>query len=108
MQTNQSYLSEFRETVKHNYRHFFALDDNSNEQMRIPQMPDFQIQLYLKQALADNFPVRIQFNNQTTDAVGRLKKLSEERYLVTSGDAHLTRILNVLEIQAIQKLPQKV
>ncbi|MCI1923072.1 MAG: hypothetical protein LKJ43_00955 [Lentilactobacillus buchneri] len=51
MQSNQSYLTEIRDTVKNNYRRFFAIDSTKPTYNDLPQMPEFQIQLFLRNCL---------------------------------------------------------
>ncbi|MCV3740416.1 hypothetical protein OF387_04150 [Lentilactobacillus hilgardii] len=104
MQSNQSYLTEIRDTVKNNYRRFFAIDSTKPTYNDLPQMPEFQIQLFLNQTLKTGFPIKIQFNNQSPAMSGKLTKLSNERYLLTNQQHNMTRIVNILEIRSIQKI----
>ncbi|EHL96069.1 hypothetical protein HMPREF9103_02549 [Lentilactobacillus parafarraginis F0439] len=103
MQNNQSYLAEIRDTVKNNYRHFFALDDMPTQPTQLPQMPEFQIQLFISRALKNHFPINIQFNDHSPEMSGNLSKLTNERFLLTDSNQHITRILNILEIKAIKR-----
>ncbi|MFD1126153.1 hypothetical protein ACFQ22_12405 [Lentilactobacillus raoultii] len=104
MQNNQSYLTEIRKTVKQNYRQFFALDKHKPLCRNCQQMPEFQIQLFIDRAITAKFPIRICFNNEAPAMSGILTRLSDGRYLLTNSREHLLRILNIVEIQSIQRL----
>ncbi|GHP12859.1 hypothetical protein YK48G_02840 [Lentilactobacillus fungorum] len=100
MQNNQSYLSEITKSVKDNYNRFFELVTTTN---RVKQMPTFQLKLFINQALTQNFPVVIQFNDQTPDIAGHLKQINEQRFVVTSASNRLSRLFSLGEVQAIKK-----
>lgn len=100
MQNKQSYLSEITKTFINNYERFFEIVRNTRQ---IKQMPTFQINYFIKQTLENNFPVTIEFNDQDVEQSGYLSKISDDRYLLTSDDNRLTRIIRVAEIKAIRK-----
>lgn len=100
MQNKQSYLSEITKTFINNYDRFFEIVRN-NRQMK--QMPTFQINYFIKQTLENKFPITIEFNDQDEEQSGYLSKISNNRYLLTSDDNRLTRIIQVAEIKAIRK-----
>lgn len=106
MQSNQSYLTEIRDTVKNNYRRFFALDQPKAGSEKIPQMPAFQIRLFIDKALQQKMVIEIQFNNGTPAMHGKMRRLSQKRYLLTDSHQKLSRILNIVEIQSIKRIDQ--
>lgn len=66
-------------------------------------MPTFQLNLFIEKALVNNFPVIVQFNDQTPDTAGYLKQIAKGRFLITSADKRFHRLFSVSELQAIKK-----
>ena len=100
MQNKQSYLSEISKTFRNNYDRFFEIVRDTQQ---INQMPTFQINYFIDQTLKNNFPITIEFNDQDQEQSGYLTKISTNRYLLTSNDNRLSRIVNLEEIKAIKK-----
>lgn len=99
MQNKQSYLSEISKSVKDNYYRFFEITPHT----QLKQMPTFQLNFFIDQALSRNFQVTIQFNDQTPAATGILNRISGDRYLVTSSDGSMNRLFSLGEIQSIKR-----
>ena len=100
MQNKQSHFSEITKTFKDNYDRFFEIVRDTHQ---IKQMPTFQLNYFIKQTLENHFPITIEFNDQLEEQSGYLRKLSDDRYLLTSDDNRLSRIVTIAEIKAIKK-----
>ncbi len=103
MQNKQSYFSEITKTFKDNYDRFFEIVRDTHQ---IKQMPTFQLNYFIKQTLENHFPITIEFNDQLEEQSGYLRKLSDDRYLLTSDDNRLSELSRLLKLRQSKNINQ--
>lgn len=93
-------LYSFTRGARQKYHQLFA---PTFTQLRLKQMPTFQLQLFLKQAINQRLVVQIDFNSGGESIVGYVSRLSQDRYLITTHNHRFTRIAQLSDIKAIQR-----
>lgn len=100
MPTETAPLATFTNYLKHTYEQFLQ-EPTVHTNIKLKQMPTFQLEYYLKQARNKHLLVTVTFNDNTPQMIGYLKLLNDQRYLIYNADQTLIRITNISEIKAI-------
>ena len=101
MQNKSNSLYAFTRGARQKYHHLFA---PTFTQLRLKQMPVFQLQLFLEQAIDQNLMVQVDFNSGGESVIGNVNRLNDNCYLITTQNQRFTRIAKLSNIKAVQRI----
>ncbi|GAB5052353.1 hypothetical protein [Pediococcus ethanolidurans] len=100
LQQNHNRMTRF---VQNSYQKLFSEPSLNGIE---PQMPLFQVNSFLNQAINKNYTVTIQINANETiyETTGTLTKITDERFILTNSHKNVTYLLGNADIRFIKKL----
>lgn len=100
MQNQKSNLANITQFAQQQYQKLFSPINN----IEFKQMPLFQIELFLQQTINDQLIVQLDFKDQSNSIIGQIFKLNQERYLITTQNKKINKLLFINEIKAIHQI----
>ncbi|WP_172189785.1 hypothetical protein [Lentilactobacillus kribbianus] len=100
MQNQKSNLANITQFAQQQYQKLFSPINN----IEFKQMPLFQIELFLQQTIHDQLIVQLDFKDQSNPIIGQIFKLNQERYLITTQNKKINKLLFINEIKAIHQI----
>ncbi|AVK60288.1 hypothetical protein C5Z25_00195 [Lactobacillus sp. CBA3605] len=111
MQNKQSNLKYISKNLQASYRQFFDEFTSAAEVVvpLLPQMPTFQLTLFLTQAQAKHYPIMLQMQPSLTETHpynihGRLKTLASGQLVLVNHDQQLTHIIEADQIRYLKRI----
>lgn len=102
MQNNSNKnLYSLTHDVRQKYQQLFSPTFNH---LRLKQMPEFQLRLFLNQAYNNQLTVRLDFNSGGVSVIGMVSVIGNDRYLVATKNQRFTRIAKLTDIKSIQRV----
>ncbi|BDZ30794.1 hypothetical protein RA086_06450 [Lactiplantibacillus sp. WILCCON 0030] len=110
MQSKQTSLKIVSKNLQASYRQF--MDDFTSPAEVVapllPQMPSFQLQLFLSQAQANHYQIMLQMQPSLTETHpynihGVLKTLASGQLVLVNRRQHLTHLITVDQIRYLQR-----
>lgn len=101
MQNKSNNIYALTHNARQMYNQLFA---PTFEQTEFKQMPAFQLEIFLQKAIKQNLTVQLDFNTDGPSVVGRIHQLNANKFLITTNNQRFTKITNLDDIQAIQRV----
>ncbi|MCY9806903.1 hypothetical protein OXT66_04980 [Lentilactobacillus senioris] len=94
-------LYSFTRGARQKYHQLFA---PTFTRLNLKQMPSFQLRLFLKQATNQRLLIQMDFNSGGESVIGNVSQLNNECYLITTQNQRFTRIAQLTDIKAVQRI----